>query len=505
MNRKQQGTKKGPRMIKEILRLRGMGLSKRRIALALRCSRSTVDKYLGAPVAPDVSSSTYRAPWSESVDWAGIRSETERGFALQHVWETSERLRQIPFTSFWREYRRRFPSIPLEFHKIHPPGERCEADFKGQDSGFGYVDIQTSKFVACRLFGATLCFSQIFFARASTNERQEDWLRGIAAAYEYFRGVPQTTAVDNAKALVARADRYDPDINREFAHFCESFGTAPLACRPGKPKDKSLIENSLGVFWRWIRPQLAMRTFYSLGDLNMALKDLIDLFNARPQRKYGLSRRSKFEHGERERLLPLPAAPYSPATWRSAKAHPDCHIQVDYNFYSVPYQLRGTEVEVRVSGSCVEVFHNLSLVAVHFRLTGGMRGRYATKKEHLPDQHKAMLEATPRRVLEDALRIGPATHATIHRLLSDSTHPLMFLRRAQGVLRLAKRYTPDALDAACQAMNRISSTGDVRLRDIEGIIKSNLNQQSVEPIAIRRGANRFLRGQTTWTTGSSSK
>lgn len=68
-----------------------------------------------------------------------------------------------------------------------------------------------------------LCFSQLFFPRAMLTERQHDLLDSIGKAYGYFGGVPLTGAVDNAKAVVSRAHRYDPDIHREFGHFCEHF------------------------------------------------------------------------------------------------------------------------------------------------------------------------------------------------------------------------------------------------------------------------------------------
>jgi len=221
--------------------------------------RNTVEKYLAdAHKSPlTESAGQYQAPWSDLVDWAQAHQFTAKGDPLSAYWEDkikpTEGLTHVPYVSFWREYKRRFPEVPLDFHKVHPPGERCEIDYKGDARELGYFDRNTLEFVPCRLFGAVLCFSQLFFPKATLTERQEDLFSGISDAFSYFGGVPLTTAVDNAKATVHRPHRYDPDLNKEFAHFCEHFGTAPLAMRPGKPKDKNLIENSLGVFWRWAR------------------------------------------------------------------------------------------------------------------------------------------------------------------------------------------------------------------------------------------------------------
>ena len=485
-------------MIKEILRLRGMGLSGRKIALALDCSRNTVEKYLKqAGNISAVPEANYHAPWSSDLDWQAIHGKTVRGIPLSEVWETYGFL--VPYVSFWREYRRRFPNVPLDFHKDHPPGERCEIDYKGDSHGLGYYDRRNGEFVPCRLFGAVLCFSQLFFPRATLSERRADLLESIADAYSYFGGVPLTSAVDNAKASVTRADRYDPDLNPEFALFCEHFGTAPLAMRPGKPKDKNLIENALGVFWRWARRRINERRCFSLGELNEYLSSLADEFNERIQRKYGVSRRTKFNGSEKEVLLPIPSTAYSYGEWKKAIPHPDCHIQVGKNFYSIPYQFRGRDVEVRIGSSLVEVFVDLKCVARHLRAHPNQQGNYITRNEHLPETHQAMREQTPQYCIDEARKIGPATELIIDSLITSARHPLMLLRRAQGILRLAKRYSNAELESSCLVVLNIGSSSP-RLKDIEGIIKNNVEEHQGSITPINRKTNPFLRGQKTWKT-----
>lgn len=499
MQRGRRGTAKGPRMIQEIIRLKALGLSERKIAKALDCSRNTIAKYLDGElktVKPIFSE--YRAPWSDSVDWQKVHEATLKGTPLSEV---CEQFCDVPYVSFWREYRRRYPNIPLDLHKIHPPGERCEVDYKGDSPGLGYIDRRTREFIPCRLFGAVLPFSQLFFPRATLTEKQPDLLRSMAEAYSYFGGVPQTTAVDNAKALVNRAHRYDPDIHREFSHFAEHYGTAPLAMRPGKPKDKNFIENALGVFWRWARRQIAARQFYSLGDLNDFLRELADAFNDRVQRKYGQSRLQKFEAGEREKLLALPHCSYSLGDWKVAKVHPDCHIQVAKNFYSVPYQFRGKEVEVRISEGLVEVFANLECIARHLRIQAVVAGQYRTVENHLPDAHRAMREATPQMALAQAEQVGVATLGIVRPLIEEARHPLMYLRRVQGILRLERRYSREALEKACETLG-LAGIKAPRLRDVEGIIKCNLDSRSAAILPMRRGPNPYLRGQMSWRHNS---
>ena len=96
-----------------------------------------------------------------------MRKAVDRGQALAHYWELYQEglsredlLRKLPYVSFWREYKRRCPTIPLEFGRTHPPGACCEVDYKGSCPGFGYTDPVTRSFVVCELFGAVLGFSQ---------------------------------------------------------------------------------------------------------------------------------------------------------------------------------------------------------------------------------------------------------------------------------------------------------------------------------------------------------
>ena len=516
MARKTKGNRKGPRMITEIIRLKEKGLGAKTIAKALGISKNTVKSYLRqqetakgdaapGPVAAALASDgpSFSPPWASLVDWVAVKAETDKGTQLRHYWEeivappAVAALSAVTYVSFWREYKRRFPEVPLAMHKIHPPGERAEADYKGDSPELGYIDRVTGAFVPCRLFGNILCFSQLFYAEATRTERQADMLTALGNSYAYFGGVPETQATDNTRAAVKRAHRYDPDYNPEFFRFCEHYQTAPVAARPWHPKDKNLIENVLGVFWRWVRGKLRKKTFFSLGELNAHLLSLLADFNQRIQRKYGASRRTKFEQGEREKLVALPTSSYQLGEWKRLTVHPDCHVQCGFNFYSAPWRLRGQEVEVRVTPGLIEIFHRLDRIALHVAAAPNHRGRYITQNSHLPPVHQALKEATPQMALADAAKIGPAAAATIRELIEESRHPLLFLRRAQGMLRLAKRYSPEALERAFQTVRTLGITMP-RLSDIEGVLKNA--QQTAPPVAVNRLPNPNLRGQTSWST-----
>ena len=377
-------------MLEEIQRLNSMGFGKKAVARTLAVSRNTIKKYWdeekvakAGDDGPEASSVlSYQAPWSERIVWDDVRKAVDRGQALAHYWELYQEglsredlLRKVPYVSFWREYKRRCPTIPLEFGRTHPPGACCEVDYKGSRPGFGYTDPVTRSFVVCELFGAVLGFSQYLSVDVTLTQRKADFLRSIDGAYRDYGGVPKISVTDNLKSAVEKATRHDPDLNPDYSKFCTHYGTVAIPARPRKPKDKNLIEGSLKLFWRWFSHALAGKRFTSLEELRVFTREWADRFNGRVQRRYGQSRKQRLEE-ERGLLGPVPADPYEICDWKKAKPHPDCHIQVKKNYYSVPFQYRGKSLDVRITARAVEVFHNQSRIVTHALLPENQQGKY---------------------------------------------------------------------------------------------------------------------------------
>jgi hypothetical protein len=331
---------------------------------------------------------------------------------------------------------------------------------------------------------------------ATETEKQADWFHATEEGFRDFGGVPKQIVFDNAKVMVSRSDWYDPDLNREFARFAEHYGIAPMPARPGKPKDKNLIEGVLGIFWRWIRPKLKGQRFFSLNDLNRWLRDYLKIFNDRIQRKYGLSRSARFQMAEEDLLKPLPDQPFEFADWKKAKVHPDCHIQVSWNFYSVPFRLRGKELDVRITRSFIEIFSGLDRVALHKHMHSSQRGRYSTEMAHLPESHLALKEYVPAKVISDAENIGKETHHLIKRLINEAQHPYLYLRRAQGIVRLKGKFGTEKVENASRIFNQF---GDwlPRLRDFESMVKAPCPEDVIQKVVVR-GSNPNLRGLPYW-------
>ena len=191
---------------------------------------------------------------------------------------------------------------------------------------------------------------------------------------------------DNLKSGVAVALWFEPTITATFEAFSEHYGTTILPTRVRKPRDKAKIEGSVLIAERWILARLRNQTFFSLDNLNAAIAELLEDINNRPMRHTGKSRHALFEEIERAALRPLPTADFEYAEWKSAKVHPDYHFEVAKTFYSVPHQLIGKMVTVRLTHRVVEVFFNHKRVASHRRRSE--RNGHVTVKEHMPKSHQ---------------------------------------------------------------------------------------------------------------------
>ena len=223
---------------------------------------------------------------------------------------------------------------------------------------------------------------------------------------------------------------------------------------------------------RWILARLRNRTFFSLGALNAAIAELLEDLNNRPMRHVGKSRRVLFEEIERAALAPLPAVPFEYAEWKTAKVHPDYHIEVDKTFYSVPHRLIGSTVQVRLTHRVVEIFHDHQRAASHVRRS--QRSGHVTVNEHMPKAHQRYANTTPASLIDRAGRIGPNAAILVERMMRDRPHPEQGYRSAMGILSLAPRYGLPRLDAACERALTINA---ITYSSVSSILKSGLDRE----------------------------
>lgn len=171
-------------------------------------------------------------------------------------------------------------------------------------------------------------------------------------------------------------------------------------------------------------------------------------------------------------MRPLPAQRYEYADWLVAKVNIDYHIEVDRHYYSVPYQLVGQSVDVRLTASVVEIFVRGRRVASHLR--SYQRGRHTTDPNHMPASHRRHLGWTPSRIVAWAEKTGPATAELVRGVMESRPHPEQGYRACLGILRLGKRFSDERLEAAARRAVAIQAFS---FHSVESILKTGLDRR----------------------------
>jgi transposase len=278
------------------------------------------------------------------------------------------------------------------------------------------------------------------------------------------------------------------------------YGVGVLPTRPYKPRDKAKAENAVLVVERWVVAALRHRRFFSLSDLNQAIRELLAKLNQRPFRKRPGCRASLFAELDRPALGPLPAERFQLHHWTQARVNIDYHVQFDRHFYSVPYTLTGQLVEIRSTATTLEIFHRGQRVASHPRSYQPYQA--TTLTPHRPKSHQQHLAWPPSRLVRWAQSVGPATEQLFTEILKSKPHPEMGYRSCLGILRLGTRYSDERLEAASR---RAVSTGACSYHSVKSILERSLDRQALEPPPPSAPlAHENLRGATYFDASSRS-
>jgi transposase len=134
-------------------------------------------------------------------------------------------------------------------------------------------------------FVAVLGASQLTYVEATMSQKKEDWIIANRNALHYIGGVPKAIVPDCLKSAVTKSDWYEPEINPEYFDFARHYGTAILPARPYRPKDKALVEGSVRIVYSWIFARLRDRIFYSIEELNEAIREELLRYNSKPMQR----------------------------------------------------------------------------------------------------------------------------------------------------------------------------------------------------------------------------
>lgn len=484
--------------IREVLRLKyECGLSHETIARALGIAKGSVANYVAAAQVAGISASVARELDDAALltrlhpqryvrhghavpDFAHVHREVHRkGVTLQLLWEEYREgcaPGMLPYsrTRFSELYAAFAATLRRSMRQEHKAGEKLFVDYAGQT--VPVIEPSTGEIRPASVFVAVWGASNYTFACATATQRQADWIGAHVAALQYFGGAPVLLVPDNAKALITKADRYEPEAHRAYEAMAAHYGSAVLPARPRKPRDKPAVEAGVLLVSRWILARLRDRRFFSLTEVNAAIAPLLEILNDKPFQKLEGSRRSWFELLERPVIRALPETAYEYAQFKRAKvSRIDYHVEFERHFYSVPHALVGQEIDLRVSATTVEALFRHRRVASHAR--SNVVGGYTTVADHMPASHRAHREWTPARLINWATDIGGATRSVVVHILESKPHPEQGYRACLGMLNLARTYGPKRLEAACGRAVLIRAFS---AKSVRSILQSGLDQQPVQ-------------------------
>ncbi len=489
------------RKVREILRLAHEGLALRQIGAAVGVPFTTVGDHLRRaaragvvwPLPVELDDVALEAllfprgpapePGRPVPQWDRVHRELRRpGVTLMLLWHEyrEEHPDGYSYSQFCLHYRAFECHLDLSMRQEHRAGDRLFVDFPGQRLPIWQRRSGEVRFEA-ELFVAVLGCSNYLVAEAVASQSLEHWVTAHVHCFETLGCVPALVVCDNLRSGVTRAHRYEPDVNATYEEMAAHYQVAVIPTRPGKPRDKAKVEAGVLLAERWILARLRNRRFYSLAEANAAIAECVTAINQRPFRKLPGSRQSWFEELERPVMRPLPATRYEFARWRvGVKVNIDYHVEYLRHYYSVPYQLVGVRVDVRVTATCVEVFHASRRVASHLR--DDTPGRHTTDPAHMPVAHRRHAEWSPSRILAWANRTGSATAALAQAIMDSRPHPEQGYRSCLGIIRLADRYGPERVEAACA---RALTVRALSYRSVESILRHGLDSQPLPAASTR--------------------
>jgi len=495
------GKPKRMSQVKQILQLHKQGYGNKTIARNLGISKNTVKSYLEKYRSSKLSLETLLKMEDhdlEKVFHAGNpaykddRFDTLKDNLDYYIKELNRT--GVTRKLLWEEYRMSHPtgyslsqfSFHLSQHQLsknpslvltHSPGEKLFVDFAGKK--LSYIDRATGEIIECQVFVACLPYSDYGFCMAVPSQRIDDFIHALTACLDSLGGAPKVLVPDNLKSAVVKANRYEPTVNRVLEDFSNHYNIAVVPARARKPKDKALVENQVKLIYNRVYARIRNQQFFSLEDLNAAIKMHTANHNQTRMQERGYCRQEHFLSNEKHLLQPLPETAFEIKYYKEYKLAGNNHIYLgqDKHYYSAPYQYIGKKLKVVYTRSLVRIFSGHNLIAVHKR--SFVKGAYTTDKNHLCSTHQHYLNRSPEYYKNKAHSFSGTLGKLVELIFSQNRYPEQLYRGCDGLFSLSRNTHPDTFDKACQMAIEYQNYS---YSFVQNIIKNKMTETNQEKI-----------------------
>lgn len=508
---------------REILRLNSLKYTQRQIAASVHSSRNTIREVIKLTDEQDLSwplddqltnEKVYALLYRERLEAVNPRKEpnynyihkelARPGVNLTLLWTEycveCNSIGRTPYmyTQFCDKYRDWARITRATMRINHKPGDAMQVDWAG--TTIPYYDRVTGEVYEAYLYAAVLPCSCYAYVEACDDMKTTNWLLCHVHAYHYFGGVTRLLIPDNLKTGVVKNTKYDTILSKSYAEMAEYYGTAIVPARVRAPKDKSHAEGTVKFATTWVIAALRNHKFFSIEEVKQAVKEKLEELNRTPFKKREGCRLSAYTSEEQEFMKPHPLTPFEPAVWSTAKVPLDYLITDGKNKYSVPFDLIGEQVDVRLTKTTVEVFFHGSRVASHPRMAT-MRRDPVVQPEHMPQEHRKYLLYNADDFSLWANTIGTNTTKVVAAFLNTGSEPEQGFKSCASLTKLGDRYGHERLENACTKIWELTTTPSFRilssmLKNGQDKILANQTHHSTTSTAhgITRGASYFRKG-----------
>jgi len=384
--------------VREVLRLRGEGLPKKRIAAQLGLDPKTVRRYLdiaataGVRVTPTISDEAVRQVllalhpavgrprgdgWARCVDQRpAIERWLGEGLRLTKI----RKLLVRQGVSIAYPTLHRFAVLELQFGKTATtipvidgePGQELQLD----TGWVGRLTLPERRWRRFRAWIFTAVRSRHRFVYPTFEETTTRAIEACEAAWTFFGGIFTVLIPDNTKAIVQRADPLAPRITPAFIEYAQArrFHIDPARVRHAR--DKGRVERAVP----------GVRDDCFAGEVLTTIDDARAWARHWCLNDYGLRRHSRtqrrplehFQAEEQPRLLPAPTTPYDIPRWSTPKVGRDQLAAVDKALYSIPHPYVGQSLTARADAHLVRFYARGLLIKTHPRQAPGGQSIDAT-------------------------------------------------------------------------------------------------------------------------------
>lgn len=377
-------------------------LSQRQIANRLNISRKTVAKYCRGMVLPDVRKTPEReAALYEAVKPIIIRLLKEnRSLPPKQMWRASTiwqyllekegiAIAESTVRQYVRMLRLAHPEIFVPL--VHDPGAAMQFDWGDMAAIIGGERIVTSVFCDALPHSGAIC------AWAYPNKKMLSFLDGHIRSFEWFGGVPKTCVYDNLRTAVKEGSGKHAVKTQDFKRLEAHYAFEAVFCNIASGWEKSNVENAVAIVRRIaFTPMPRVDDFQQLQEhISNKCLEYNQTHHIRGHSdpiRVGLAR-------DIAALMPLPGLPLDMGFTEPALVHKDLTVRYDNTRYSVPAELAGKEVTLRIYPFQLAICYKGKEVYRHKRPLGKDEHQYVLEHylEVLVEKPRAVDQALPLR------------------------------------------------------------------------------------------------------------